>query len=191
LNGDGLAEVAISRVLGEPRTMIRLLGGSRPAAAAPRAVFFGGYPQLHLENNRFVSVLGDRGCGAEIRETRDLDTLARSELIILAGHGDPNGWYGATIGPSAFVTASILPELPLLPPQPIPEKGLAFHRSRHVPQSQWQRWRRCSSVENRATLQIRKRRPRREVIAMRSRSPPRRGHHGVGRCDEGREHRRG
>jgi uncharacterized membrane protein len=115
LDADGLAEVAISRVLGEPRTMIRQLGVSRPAAAAPRAVLFGGYPQLHLENNRLVSLLGDRGCGAEIRESRDLETLAKSDLIILAGHGDPNGWYGATIGPSAYVTATTVPELPLHP----------------------------------------------------------------------------
>ena len=113
LDGDGFAEVALSRVLGSPQAMIRQLGHSSPQVDAPKALLFGGEPRQHLEMNRFVSFLGDAGCAIEIRGAGDTQALAQADLVGLEGHGDPNGWYGGAGGP--YVTANTVPDLPRHP----------------------------------------------------------------------------
>jgi uncharacterized membrane protein len=113
LDGDGLAEVAISRALGSPKAMLRQLGRSAPVTA-PHALLFSDNPRKHLEMNRFATVLSDMGCGLEVRDWGDPAMLGYADVIVLAGHGDPNGWYGGINW-----TICTVPTVPDLPRQPV------------------------------------------------------------------------
>jgi uncharacterized membrane protein len=113
LDGDGLAEVAVARVLGNPRAMMRQLGGSTPAGGHRALLLTLASPLQHMEMNRFASTLSDLGYNIEVRDHRDLQALAEADLIMLEGHGDPNGWYGGKDG--TYVTAGNVPELPKHP----------------------------------------------------------------------------
>jgi len=111
LDGDGLAEIAVSRVLGNPEAMVRQLGLSASFAPSPHAMFLGANPRQHLENNRFVSLIGDLGCTYEVREAGDPRALAQADVLVLAGHGNPNGWYSDR----PYVTTATVPDLPRQP----------------------------------------------------------------------------
>lgn len=112
LNGDGVAEVPVCRVLGGGSTIVRLLGVF-PSVKQPRALMLGAPPHLHLELNRIASSMGGLGCTLQSINHRELKSLAEFDVIILAGHGDPNGWYGATDG--NYCTTDTVPDLPLQP----------------------------------------------------------------------------
>jgi uncharacterized membrane protein len=112
LDGDGLAEVAVSRALGSPKAMLRQLGHSA-AVTAPHALLFSDNPRQQLEMNRFAGVLSSMGCGLEVRDWGDPAMLVKADVIVLAGHGDPNGWYGGVNW--TICTVPTVPELPRHP----------------------------------------------------------------------------
>jgi uncharacterized membrane protein len=112
LDGDGLAEVPVSRVLGDAKVILRQLAPS-PPVSAPHAIFFSADLRQHLEMNRFAVALGGMGCSLEVRDWGDPKMLADADVIVLAAHGDPNGWYGGING--TICTVPTVPELPRRP----------------------------------------------------------------------------
>jgi uncharacterized membrane protein len=114
LDGDGLSEVVVCRVLGSPQSMIRLLGGAAPFGASPHAVYLADQdPQYRPEGNRFVSLIADHGCTLQAHRPGNAGLLRQADLIVLGAHGNPDGWYGELGTP--FVTASTVPDLPRQP----------------------------------------------------------------------------
>ena len=111
LDGDGLAEVATSRVLGSPPAMLRQLEASA-AASAPQALFLnndarGG--EGGLEANEFGRIFAQLGCAIAEQDWAEPQTLAGADVVFYAGHGDPSGWYSGAIG--TMVTAKTVPDL--------------------------------------------------------------------------------
>ena len=85
-----------------------------PAASkAPRALLLSDDPRRHLEINALATVLGDLGCILDVRDWADPRMLAEADVIEMAGHGNPNGWYGGITG--TMVTVATVPELPRHP----------------------------------------------------------------------------
>lgn len=112
LNYDGQAEVAVSRVLGNPQAMIGQLN-MPPPQGAPHALCFGSDPRLALELNRSAASFAAHGCTFDTQDWGDPTMLAQADVVMLAGHGDPNGWYGGIT--DAYVTAATVPKLPRHP----------------------------------------------------------------------------
>jgi uncharacterized membrane protein len=112
LDGDGWNEIAVTRVLGTPQAMARQLGGSAASGASPHAMFLASDPRLDVQGNRFAALMGDLGCTYEVCNPGDPAALAHADVIIVGGHGNPNGWYGAG---GTYVTAATVPDLPRQP----------------------------------------------------------------------------
>ncbi|MBI3860861.1 MAG: hypothetical protein HY290_03095, partial [Planctomycetia bacterium] len=112
LDGDGLAEVATARVLGNPQAMIRQLA-MPPQTGVPHALYFGDDPKRSPEGSQELSILSSHGCTLEVRGWGDPTMLAEADWIVLAGHGNPDGWYGGIT--HAYVTTPTVPELPRHP----------------------------------------------------------------------------
>jgi uncharacterized membrane protein len=112
LDGDGLSEVATSRILGSPQTMLRQLG-TTSEATTPHTLILNAEPRESVEANQMVTTSAGRGCTFEAIDHADVQALTRADLIHLCGHGNPEGWYGTGVG--AYVTASTVPDLPRHP----------------------------------------------------------------------------
>lgn len=115
LDGDGLAEVATSRVLGGPPAMLRQLDPSA-AASPPQALFLnndsrGG--EGGLEANEFGRFFAQLGCAITEQDWAEPQTLAGADLVFYAGHGNPSGWYSGAVG--TMVTTKTVPDLPRQP----------------------------------------------------------------------------
>jgi hypothetical protein len=112
LDGDGLAEVATSRILGSPAAMLRQLG-TTAGPTTPHALILNAEPRGHMEANQIATTLAGRGSTFEAIERADVSALTRADVIFHHGHGNPDGWYGTEAG--AYVTAATVPELPRRP----------------------------------------------------------------------------
>ncbi len=114
LDGDGLTEIAVSRVLGSPQAMMRQLGASVPFRPSPHAIYLGDHdPRYRTESNRFMTLIGERGCTLDTHGPGNPQLLSQADLIVLGAHGNPNGWY-PELGPP-FVTDTTVPDLPRHP----------------------------------------------------------------------------
>lgn len=112
LDGDGIAEAAVCRVLGHSEAMIRQLRAShRPST--PHALLFSADPREHLEMNRFAPLLARAGCTIEVRAWGDPAMLKGADAIVHTGKGDANGWNGGING--TVVSAATIPDLPRQP----------------------------------------------------------------------------
>jgi hypothetical protein len=108
LDGDGVPETAVCRVLGPPEIMVRQLlgkGGSRSRAV----ILCSEDTRIHLETRAFAKHLAHLGCDVSIRGARDDEALTRSDFIIHFGHGEQSS-ISNRFGES-FVTASAIPTL--------------------------------------------------------------------------------
>ncbi len=112
LDGDGVPETAVSRILGTADMMIRQLQGKKDYG--PKAVILCSEDtRIHLETRAFAKSLSQLGYDVAICGTQDDEILANSDFIIHFGHGRPShifNRFGET-----FVSASAIPTLPRSP----------------------------------------------------------------------------
>ncbi len=112
LDGDGVPETAVARIVGTPEHMLRQLQG-KPDYGSRAIVLCSEDTRIHLETRGFSQAFAQRGYDVTIRGTRDDAALAASDFIVHFGHGDPariSNRFGET-----FVDASALPDLPRAP----------------------------------------------------------------------------
>ena len=112
LDGDGVPETSVCRIVGPPEIMIRqLLGKSGYNSRA--IILCSEDTRIHLETRAFAKHLAQLGYDVSIRGAREDEALTSSDFIIHFGHGDPSvisNRFG-----EAFVTALSMPALPRSP----------------------------------------------------------------------------
>lgn len=113
LDGDGVPDTAVARMLGEPDSMIRQLAGKRDYGSKA-VILCSEDTRIHLETRAFAKSLSNRGFRVAIRGGRDDEALSASDVIVHFGHGNPSG-ISNRFG-EAFVSAG---EMPLLRRSPI------------------------------------------------------------------------
>lgn len=112
LDGDGMPDTAVTRIVGTPEQMIRQLRGKQNYGRRA-IVLCSEDTRIHQETRAFVCTLARRGYEMAIRGARDDATLAASDVIVHFGHGDST-WLANRFG-EAFVTAATVPHLPRAP----------------------------------------------------------------------------
>lgn len=114
LDGDGVPETAVSRILGSPAAILRQLRGKREYGNRA-VVLCSEDTRIHLETRGFARSLGRLGYQVAIRGVRDHQVLSASDLIVHFGHGTPetlsNRW-GETFVAAADEEA--LPRSPII-----------------------------------------------------------------------------
>jgi hypothetical protein len=83
LDGDGLSEVATSRILGSPQTMLRQLGRTSEAAT-PHTLILNAEPRESVEANQMVTTSAERGCTFEAIDHADVQALTGQTSSIFA-----------------------------------------------------------------------------------------------------------
>jgi len=112
LDGDGVPDTAVSRIIGSPDMMVRQLRGKKDYG--PKAVILCSEDtRIHLETRAFAKSLSRLGHEVAIRGARDDETLSASDLIIHFGHGSSTN-ISNRFG-EAFVAAGDMPALPRSP----------------------------------------------------------------------------
>lgn len=97
LDGDGVPETAVARVLGGADLTIRQLAGRRSLLAgggparARAAILCSEDTRIHLETRAFLHFLSGLGYEVDIRGARDDDALGGADVIVHFGHGTPHG----------------------------------------------------------------------------------------------------
>ena len=109
LDGDGLPEVAIARVLGDPNAMKRQLSATTEFGGPEATILCSEDTRIHLETQRFLDVLAQQGHHVEVLGRGGEERLSQSDLIIHFGHGSPR-LLSNRFGES-FVTAKNMPKL--------------------------------------------------------------------------------
>ena len=113
LNGDGLPEVATTRVLGNPEAMQRQLSETAESGGPEATILCSEDTRIHLETQRFLDALSQQGHQVTVLGRGGAERLPQSDLIIHFGHGSPKR-LSNRFGES-FVTAKSMPMLPRHP----------------------------------------------------------------------------
>lgn len=113
LDGDGLPEVAITRVLGNPEAMQRQLSETAESGGPEATILCSEDTRIHLETQRFLDALAQQGHEVAVLGRGGAEHLSQSDLIIHFGHGSPKR-LSNRFGES-FVTAKSMPMLPRHP----------------------------------------------------------------------------
>ena len=113
LNGDGLPEVATTRVLGNPEAMQRQLSETAESGGPEATILCSEDTRIHLETQRFLDALSQQGHQVTVLGRGGAERLPQSDLIIHFGHGSPKR-LSNRFGES-FVKAKSMPMLPRHP----------------------------------------------------------------------------
>ena len=113
LDGDGLPEVATTRVLGNPEAMKRQLSETTEISGPEATILCSEDTRIHLETQRFLDALTQQGHEVAVLGRGREENLSQSDLIIHFGHGTPQG-LSNRFGED-FVTAKSMPVLPRHP----------------------------------------------------------------------------
>ena len=113
LNGDGLPEVATTRVLGNPEAMQRQLSETGESSGPEATILCSEDTRVHLETQRFLDALAQHGHQVAVLGRGGAERLPQSDLIIHFGHGSPKR-LSNRFGES-FVSAKSMPMLPRHP----------------------------------------------------------------------------
>lgn len=113
LDGDGLPEVATTRVLGNPDAMQRQLSETPEIGGSEATILCSEDTRIHLETQRFLDTLTKQGHDVTVLGRGGAERLPQSDLIIHFGHGSPKR-LSNRFGES-FVTAKSMPMLPRHP----------------------------------------------------------------------------
>jgi len=108
LDGDGIPETAVSRILGTAELMVRQMEGKKDYGSRA-SILCSEDTRIHLETRAFAKQLSRLGYTVEICGTRSDQALTESDLIVHFGHGGPTGIsnrFGQT-----FVSAGTMPAL--------------------------------------------------------------------------------
>lgn len=113
LDGDGLPEVATTRVLGNPEAMQRQLSETTESGGPEATILCSEDTRIHLETQRFLDALAQQGHEVAVLGRGGAERLPQSDLIIHFGHGSPKR-LSNRFGES-FVSAKSMPMLPRHP----------------------------------------------------------------------------
>ena len=113
LDGDGLPEVATTRVLGNPDAMQRQLRKTATIDRPEATILCSEDTRIHLETQRFLDALAKQGHEVTVLGRGGKERLPQSDLIIHFGHGSPQR-LSNRFGES-FVKAKSMPMLPRHP----------------------------------------------------------------------------
>ena len=113
LDGDGLPEVAMTRVLGNPEAMQRQLSDTTETGGPEATILCSEDTRIHLETQRFLDALAQQGHDVSVLGRGGAERLSQSDLIIHFGHGSPQSLRNR-FGED-FVTAKSMPTLPRHP----------------------------------------------------------------------------
>ncbi len=113
LDGDGLPEVATTRILGRPNAMKRQLSATPEIGGPEATILCSEDTRIHLETQRFLDALAQQGHGVTVLGRGGEERLPQSDLIIHFGHGNPQGLSNRFR--ESFVTAKSMPNLPRHP----------------------------------------------------------------------------
>ena len=109
LDGDGLPEVATTRVLGSPEAMKRQLNITVEVGGPEATILCSEDTRIHLETQRFLDTLAQQGHHVTVLGRGGSEQLPASDLIIHFGHGSPqrlSNRFGET-----FLSAKGMPAL--------------------------------------------------------------------------------
>lgn len=109
LDGDGVPEVAMTRVLGNPEAMQRQLSTTPEVGGPAATILCSEDTRIHLETQRFLDVLSQQGHNVKVLGRGGSEQLPASDLIIHFGHGSPqrlSNRFGET-----FLSAKGMPAL--------------------------------------------------------------------------------
>ena len=109
LDGDGLPEVAMTRVLGNPEAMKRQLNTTAEVGGPEATILCSEDTRIHLETQRFLDTLAQQGHHVKVLGRGGSEQLPESDLIIHFGHGSPqrlSNRFGET-----FLSAKGMPAL--------------------------------------------------------------------------------
>ena len=109
LDGDGLPEVAITRVLGNPEAMKRQLSETPESGGPEATILCSEDTRIHLETQRFLDALAQQGHEVAVLGRGGEEYLPQSDLIIHFGHGSPESLSNRFS--EDFVTAEGMPTL--------------------------------------------------------------------------------
>ncbi len=113
LDGDGLPEVATTRVLGSPEAMQRQLSDTIEIGGPEATILCSEDTRIHLETQRFLDALAQQGHEVSVLGRGGAERFPQSDLIIHFGHGSPQS-LSNRFGED-FVTAESMPTLPRHP----------------------------------------------------------------------------
>ena len=113
LDGDGLPEVATTRILGNPEAMQRQLSETAESGGSEATILCSEDTRIHLETQRFLDALAQQGHEVAVLGRGGAEHLSQSDLIIHFGHGSPKR-LSNRFGES-FVSAKSMPMLPRHP----------------------------------------------------------------------------
>ncbi len=109
LDGDGVPEVAMTRVLGNPEAMQRQLSTPAEVGGPEAAILCSEDTRIHLETQRFLDALSQQGHNVKVLGRGGSEQMPASDLIIHFGHGSPqrlSNRFGET-----FLSAKRMPAL--------------------------------------------------------------------------------
>lgn len=109
LNGDGLPEVVVTRILGNAEAMQRQLSETPQVGGPEASILCSEDTRIHLETQRFLDVLTQQGHQVAVMGRGGAEQLPQSDLIIHFGHGTPKS-LSNRFGED-FVTAKGMPTL--------------------------------------------------------------------------------
>ncbi len=108
LEGNGLPDTGVSRIVGTPELMLRQLQGKKHYGDTA-AILCSEDTRIHLETRAFAQTFGRLGYAVAIRGTADDAVVSDCDFIVHFGHGTPEGISNRFGEP--FLTAEILPRL--------------------------------------------------------------------------------
>jgi len=114
LDGDGLTEAAVCRVLGSPEAMRRQLEPASGRESVPHALSITADLRWHLEASRVMEVVGELGSTVEAQRHPNREAMARADFINFGGHGNPHGWYRDDQTVISDTTVPDLPQRPII-----------------------------------------------------------------------------
>lgn len=109
LDGDGMPEVAMTRVLGNAEAMQRQLSTTTEIGGPAATILCSEDTRIHLETQRFLNALSQQGHNVTVLGRGGSEQLPTSDLIIHFGHGSPqrlSNRFGET-----FLSAKGMPAL--------------------------------------------------------------------------------
>ncbi len=109
LDNDGLPEIVVTRILGDPEAMIKQLSDTTDVAGPEATIMCSEDTRIHLETQLFLDALTQQGHQVEVIGRKKDGQLPDSDLIIHFGHGSPQG-LSNRFG-EKFITAKSMPQL--------------------------------------------------------------------------------
>lgn len=113
VDGDGIPEVVMTRVLGNPEAIKRQLSETAEIGGPEATILCSEDTRIHLETQQFLDALTQQGHRVTVLGRSKVSQLSESDLITHFGHGSPQN-LSNRFGES-FVTADCMPALPRQP----------------------------------------------------------------------------